>query len=535
MLGAMSAPTNEQGHPGGYASQYNPMNGRTTHSVVSSYDLAAELQFPTSLATFDKMRADPQIAGVLEAIAQPVLNAEWDLDTRGVDENVVEFVRTELGLPSETNPHADIEHQGVNILEHIAEATDTMLWAGFFAAEQTYTVAPPTPAQQGLNLPAEVRHLRKLAPRPPRTIERIETERDGGLKAIVQTPLNPTDDDIVIPVKQLVFYSHKKLGAAWEGQSVLRPVYRPWAMKDMYLRLDLAAVDRHSSGYWRGKTNDKGRRDELFQALANLRNGDESTIVHDPDDEVELISVNGQLINIVERLNYLDQEIGKSALAMFLDLGHDNGARSLGETHLRVFYTKVKALAAYIARTITTHVIRDLVRLNFPEGTAYPRLTPGDLVAQQGTSAETLKALMDSGALTYDRGLEDHVRARHGMPALPTPPEDDPDAPAGTVSAEPDEDLAELEAKLKRAQLLSINTGSAATAYRTGYDPASISDAYDLPPGLRHTGFYPVTVKTEEAIEGESAGPRAIAASEGSTAYDRATALYEQLRERVNR
>lgn len=527
-MGGMSTPTSEKGHPGGYQADYAPMTGRTTHSVVSSYDLAAELQFPNSLVTFDKMRSDPQIAGVLEALAQPVLNAEWALDGRGVPDNVVEFIRTELALPTPEQPLADPEHEGVHILDHIAEATDTMLWAGFFAAEQTYTVSPPTPAQAGLGLPSEVRHLRKLAPRPPRTIQQIKTARDGGLEAIVQVPLDSRDPDIVIPVKQLVFYSHKRIGGAWEGQSVLRPVYRPWAMKDMYLRLDLAAVERHSSGYWIGKTRDTKRRDALMDTLAGLRNGDEATAVIDPDDEATLVSVNGQLVNVVERLNYLDQEIGKSALAMFIDLGHDNGARSLGEVHLRVFYTKVKALAGYIARIITQHVIRDLVRLNFPAGTPYPILTPGDISAQHGAAPETIRELMNAGALTYDRTLEDHVRAKNGIPSLPAPEEEE-----GTASAEPEE--TDLDRRLKEAQLRNVNTGAAATAYRTGYDPASIGTAYDLPDGLVHTGFYPVTVKTEQAIEEEGDGPTRIAASaRPETAYERATSLYEQLKERVN-
>jgi hypothetical protein len=465
MLGAMTVPMNEKGHPGGFETHLNPMTGRTTHSVVSAFDLAAELQFPKSLITYDKMRTDPQIAGVLEAISQPVLNAEWTLDNAGVPDNVVEFCRTELGLPSKDNPLSRIQHQGVNVLDHIDEMTQTMLWAGFAVAEQTYTVAPPTPAQTGLGLPAEVRHLRKLAARPPRTIQRIDVDRDGGLKAVVQAPLNATDDDIVIPVRQLVFYSHKKIGGSWEGQSVLRHVYRPWAMKDMYLRLDLQAVDKHSSGYWKAKTTSKDRRDALLETLSNLRNGEENVLVHDPQDEVELVGLSSNLVDIVSRLKYLDQEMSRSALAMFLDLGQENGARNLGEVHLRIFWNKVRTLAAYIGRIITEHVIRDLVRLNFPEGTPYPALTPGDIVAQQGTSAETLKQLLDSGAITYDPGLEEHVRARHGLP----------DLPAGTERPAP-----------------------------------------------------PAVAPAPEEV----APPVAVAASE--TALDRATILYERLKERVN-
>lgn len=186
----MSIPTREKGHPGGYVSTYNPMNGRTVHTVTSSYDLALELQFPYSLITYDRMRADPQIAGVLEALSQPVLNAEWDLDGTGVPDNVTEFVRTELGLPTKDQPLADPDHMGINIREHIAEATDTMLWAGFFAAEQTYTVGPATPAQEGLGagLGGEVRHLRKLAPRPPGRSRRSRPTRTAGCAPSTRPP-----------------------------------------------------------------------------------------------------------------------------------------------------------------------------------------------------------------------------------------------------------------------------------------------------------------------------------------------------------
>lgn len=478
----MSVPTNEKGHPGGFVSAYQPMSGRTTHTVTSSYDLAEDLQFPRSLITYDKMRADPQIAGVLEALAQPILNAQWDLIAEGVPENVTEFVRTELGLYGPENPLAQFSHQGVSILDHIAEMTQTLMWAGFSVAEQTYTVAPPTPEQAALGLPEEVRHLRKLAPRPPRTIEKIEVDKDGGLKGIVQTPLNPLDGDITIPVKQLVFYSHNKIGGAWEGQSVLRPTYRPWAMKDMYLRLDLKAVDQHSTGFWRGKTSDAKRRDALYESLANLRSGQETVIVTDAQDEVNLLAVNGQLVDVVARLNYLDREISRSALAQFLDLGHDNGARALGETHLKVFITKCSAIANYIARTVTQHIIRDLVRLNFPEGTPYPVLTPGDLRAQQGASAETLKQLMDAGAITYDRTLENFTRERAGYPVL-------------------DEDAGPRPAEIEAQN---------AEAARNAPPPVQVG------PGLA----------TVTEI------PTAVTASE-QTAYERATSLYQQLQARV--
>lgn len=521
----MSVPTNEQGHQGGYTAQLSPGGGRR-YSVQSPLDWAPELQFPESVVVYDAMRTETHLAGVLEAVVQPLQSADWHLLTEGVPDNVVEFVRTELGLPSEDQPLADPEHQGVDIVEHLSEMAETMLWAGFSPAEMVYDIGDPTPAQVGLGagVQGKVRHLRKLAPRPPRTITEIEVDRDGGLKSLHQTPLDYSQlEDTPLDVNRLVVYTHKKSGANWAGQSIFRPAYRPWAMKDIYLRLDAAAVDKHSSGHWVGKSPDPKRARELTMLLGEMRSAERGVVVLDPNDSAELVGMKGGLVDITPRLNYLDQEMSRSALAMFLDLGHDAGARSLGETMLKIFYVKVQSIAKYMARVATKHIIRDLVRANFPSGTPYPILSPGDIVAQQSASLENLKELKAAGIITYDRGLEDFARARWGAPAL-------------LDEEEAEEDTTDLDAALKQAQLRSVNTGAAATAYRTGYDPESIQAAYDLPDALRHTGFYPVTVKTEDAIVEEGTGPRAVAASAAPprTALDHATDAYRQLMEMVN-
>lgn len=520
----MSESTNEQGHQGGYSAQLAPGGGRR-YTVESPRDWAPELQFPQSVVVFDSMRTETHLAGVLEAIVQPIQSADWHLLTDGVPENVVEFVRTELGLPSEEQPLADPEHVGVDIIEHLAEAAETMLWAGFSPFEQVWDVGPATPAQEGLGagFDGEVRHLRKLAARPPRTITDIEVEDDGGLKAVLQTPLDYSRlGDVPIDVENLVMYTHRKRGANWAGESVLRPAYRPWALKDIYMRLDAAAVDKHSSGHWVGKSRDPKRADHLAQLLSQMRSAERGVLVLDEGDEAQLLGMSGSLVDITPRLKYLDQEMSRSALAMFMDLGHDNGARALGETHLKVFYTKVQGVAKYMARIVTRHIIRDLVRANFPTGTPYPQLTPGDIVAQQSSTLESLKELKTAGIITYDRSLEDYARKRWGnLPALA--PEDEAD-------------VDDVETELKRATVDKLRADAAGVVFRTGYDPETIGPAYGLPPELRHTGYSPTTVKTEEAIEAEAPAPLRVAASapRPRSALDEATAAYHALMERVN-
>lgn len=416
----MSAPTSEYGHAGGYVPSGIPAGrGRQTYTVASPTDWAAELQFPESVVMYDVMRTETHLSAVLEAVVQPVLTADWHLDTRGVPQQVVDLVETELGLGS-GDALSRVKHQGIRIREHLAETATTMLWAGFSVSELVWNPGEPTPAQQKLGITDDVVHLRKLAARPPRTITKIEVDRDGGLRNIHQTPLGggPPVEDTVIPVDRLVFYSLNREGADWTGRSMLRNAYQSWALKDIFLRLDAQAVEKHAMGYWVAKTTDPSRADMLYDAIADLRSGERAALVLQTGDEVQLMGMTGSTVDVIERLKYLDQAMSRSALAMFLDLGHDNGARSLAETHLRVFQQKIQSVADYIGHITTEHVIRELVRWNFPDGTPYPALVSGDIAAQQGVSAETLQILLNSGALTWDKGLEDQTRTTFGIVPL---------------------------------------------------------------------------------------------------------------------
>ena len=98
---ASKPPTRETGHPGGYQPEHT-RNGATRYTVTSPNDWAHELQFPNNIAIFEHMSRESHLSGIIEAITEPVLTADWHLNTEGVPENVTEFVRTELGL-TDTN------------------------------------------------------------------------------------------------------------------------------------------------------------------------------------------------------------------------------------------------------------------------------------------------------------------------------------------------------------------------------------------------------------------------------------------------
>jgi len=161
-----------------------------------------------------------------------------------------------------------------------------------------------------------------------------------------------------------------------------------------------------------------------------------------------LRGVEGATPDPMPLIKYNDEAIGRSVLAMFLNLGHDNGARSLGDTFVDAFTDSLQAVADFIAATATEFVIRDLVELNWGPDEPYPSLTPGSLASQALITPADLKTLVDAGLVTPDPATQDWTRSKWGLPepdpvyqamdqaatvagyeAAINPPEPDPTAP----------------------------------------------------------------------------------------------------------
>lgn len=404
----------ETGSPGGFEPT---KQGSATVYLAEPIEYNTELAFPNNIAVFDKMRADSQVQSVLNGIQLPIMSARWDLYTEGVDETVVQLIRTELGLPEPGQAMAGRQRrQGISWRKHLGDVL-MMVWAGFMPFEQVYEVAPARPDQEGIGLSSIV-HLRKLAPRLPRSIQEIRVEKDGGLKSIVQEGIGD-GKPVVIPVENLVMYVHGMEGADWYGRSILRTAYKNWLIADTLTRLDAQAGERQSMGIPVVKYTDEGDPDTAEQISTNIRAGATSGIsFKDGAYDVSIMGVQGNTVDLLPKINHHNQQIAKNSLAMFLDLGHDSGARSLGETHLRIFMRSLQRLADQIADTATEHIIRDLVELNFGEGTPYPVLTPGDLAANEGITAEALADLVNAGVLLADDVLESYIRKSHNLPGI---------------------------------------------------------------------------------------------------------------------
>lgn len=198
--------------------------------------------------------------------------------------------------------------------------------------------------QEGIGL-SSIIHLRKLAPRLPRCIQETRVEKDDGLKSNLQEGIGD-GKPVVIPVENLVMYVHGREGPDRYGQSILRTAYKNWLIADTLTCLDAQAGERQSMGIPVVKYSEVDDPDTAEQISTIIRAGATSVIsFHDGHYEVTIMGMQGNTVDLLPKINHTQPADREEQLAMVLDLGHNSGGRSLGETHLRVFMRSLQRLA----------------------------------------------------------------------------------------------------------------------------------------------------------------------------------------------
>jgi hypothetical protein len=429
-----SAPTTEIGHAG---TGIIPWSG-----FVDDNERVAELRWPASVAMYDRMKTDAQIAGTWKGMTLPIRRYRWSIDPNGADAAVVEDVARQVGLPikgQEPKPEGRTRNR-FSFDAHLRHALLGMRYGHMFFE----IVGAIEPDDTG----ALVWRLRKLAPRMPATLSQIKVARDGGLISIVQYGASlvgaPGGTGLVaaavapeIPVTSLVAYVWDQEGGNWLGQSVLRDCYKNWLIKDRLLRVDAVKHERNGMGVpvleaLPGTNPSKAQMVAAADLAQRWRAGEMAGGATPPGFRLRLAGVEGSIPDTIASINYQDQQMARSMLEMFLDLGTTKtGSRALGDTFVSFFAQAQEAVANWIVDTFTAHVIEDIVDWNYGEDVAAPRLM-WETDTDQGMSLIDLANLVKDGVLTVDNDLEAFLRQRYNLPdadptttrkpPTPTPP-----------------------------------------------------------------------------------------------------------------
>lgn len=386
-----------------------------------------ELRWPLSLEVFENMvRQDAQASSVLSAVATPIMRTAWRIDGTGCRPEVTAHVAADLGLPivGEENLVPATRTRGrFSWTEHLATAVPDHLQFGHAVFEQVYyPVRSVADGGDGLF------HLRKLGYRPARTIAAWNIAADGGLISIQQAKAQQLGGALLaygggpmsepLTVDRLVVYTNKRKGANWVGESVLRPAYKNVMLKDRFLRVDAQVVERNGLGIPVHKAADNTQEHiDAGQAIVEaIRAGDDSGASLGKDAELSLMGVTGTLPDILAKIKYHDEQISRSVLAHFLNLGSQTGSWALGSTFADFFTLAIQAVAENIRETATRHIVEDIVDINFGQDEPAPRLVFDEIGSRQESILASITSLIAAKVLHPDEDLEKFIRSALGLP-----------------------------------------------------------------------------------------------------------------------
>ena len=373
-----------------------------------------ELRGSQRVETYEAMWNDTQLEGLYLGTTLPVRRYRWALDPQEANEELVARLSRDLGLPIlDGKPPQGRTKGRFSFPDHLRIALKALGYGSYYF-EQVAEIYEEGGRQWA--------RLRKLAPRPPRSIVDIKVAPDGGLEAIKQLGsfLLPGDDRGTIPVSRLVAYVWDHDPGEWYGRSIFRSSFRNWAVKDRLIRVDAMKHERMGMGVVvtkGGEGDDDTKAKALLATGSRVRAGEEAAAYIEHDQSLTIEGVRGTVPDTIAALRYHDEQMAKAFLMMFMNLGMtETGSRALGESFIDFFDHAQQALADWFRDTFVTHVIEDWVTWNYGPDEPCPGLiyNRGD---DEDLSVTDLATLVEKGLITVTPEIEDVLRERFNLPA----------------------------------------------------------------------------------------------------------------------
>lgn len=431
-------PAAPAGPPKQATTEIGYVNGLGTDwAVWDRFEQVPDLQWPRSVEIYTRMsREDSRIASVINAIMLPIRQTQWRIEKAGASDEVTQFIAENLSLPvagDDTVQQIPRTGNRFQWTRHLQEAL-SMLVFGHSFFETIYRINE-----------SDGRYwLAKLSARPQSSIMRIMTGLDGELIDIMQyspatmgfmgfmaAPPLEASDMTAIPANKLVAYVREPTPGVWTGNSLLRPAYKHWVLKDELLRIQAAVARRNGMGVPVATAPDGVTEDEdvlKYQQIASAYQGGNHAGVGLPfGAKMQLLGVQGNMPDLQQAIEYHDKQIALAGLAHFLNLDK-GGSYALASVQADTFTQAVQAIAETVRDTAQQQVVESLVDVNFGEDEPAPMLVLDEIGSMQDATAAALQMLVAAGILVPDPRLEAYERQVLGLPAAdPDEDDDEPD------------------------------------------------------------------------------------------------------------
>ena len=289
----------------------------------------------------------------------------------------------------------------------------------------------------------------RLALRPASSIlvEDIHV-KDGAIDHVVQRPID--GGERTIPGEKLVWFAHQKEGDSFTGRSIMRPMYKPWSIKEE-LEIELAILVRKGGGVpdietdYEPDTETAARLDNMGKRFGLTP---DAFFRHTADTRVSLLAGNVNVGDVLEAIKERNSEITSVCQAQVFDLGTSNsGSRALGTTLSDLFNNGIQAEAKAREDVLNARggLVHQIVSNNFPNDANLPRLRFGAVQAVDLNKFAQALLWLSQAFPGLPPELQEWVRSETGMPEGTTEQvvvdaQKVPPAPAKVVPPQPPAD-----------------------------------------------------------------------------------------------
>lgn len=438
---ASNPPTRELGS--GTTSGYRPFKfpgGKGSllgswSSIVDEAEQIPDLKWAPygrgAVGVYSKMATDPQIHGLVAwGLMMPLRRFKWFVDPNGATDRTAMAFAGDLNLPIRDQPR-DTTGRTKNRFSHDDHLRHALLAPGRYG----HMFFEPVGEIDGGWF-----RLRKLGPRMPQSIDRIEVDEHGDLAGIMQRGGGGVLGGpavnygvVEIPASRLAPYVWEREGSQWTGRSLLRSMYGPWLVKQRLIRVDAIKHERNGMGVpitrqTVPEVNPNAQRDALAMA-ESIRAGEVAGASLPYGFEVKLEGVSGSLPDTMASIRYCDEAMAKALMMMFVNLDQ-HGSRALGDSFVDFFKLTQDAVADWYVDTTSMHVGEPYADYNDGLESNAPRIGYDRDEHEELAVADLLLAI-DSGLVTLSEEDETAFRERYDLAKKGTP------RPAPTVPAVP--------------------------------------------------------------------------------------------------
>lgn len=373
--------------------------------------------YSQNLAYTSMYRSDVSVRVGLRCGEAPVLGGDFTVEGYDADpqsQAIREFV--EWQLFSASKPWGQTLQQiikmmrdGYSLFEPVWELRE---WA-------------PTKSSKGANR-RQYTSLKRLAVRPTTTITDLKYDDYGELLQVTQQAIGAEfkSREEIIPANKLLVFSFDQQGGDIRGESILRPAYPHWYMKQKLYAIDSIAKERHGIGIPDIELQPGFTPADLTAANIlgkNLRTNEYAYIVRTTNMKVGFAEIKTQPANALESAVHHDMMIMKNILVQFLntDVG---SSRNTSSTSLDMMLKAMRYIANYICGIVNYYLIPPMVGYNFNVDT-FPKLCVrniGETKDLQMWSA-AMANLINAEAIYVDDETEQFIRRVVDMPKRITP------------------------------------------------------------------------------------------------------------------